>query len=158
VYHLTTDGTPPQKIVDGVYLEAVSPDGKHLIVGRDISDEDKKESQLEGINLAAPANAVPICRDCWAQWSGDGRWLYVGLGQQVTGYARREHGLMVAVPVDPQTGLPRITQVIREQSELLKLPGAKAVAPLGAGISPDGSVTAFIRSTANRNLFRVPLQ
>jgi serine/threonine protein kinase len=158
VYHLTTDGTPPQKIVDGVYLEAVSPDGKHLIVGRDISDEDKKESQLEGINLAAPANAVPICRDCWTQWSGDGRWLYVGLGQQVTGYARREHGFMMAVPVDPQTGLPRITQVIREQSELLKLPGAKAVAPLGAGISPDGSVIAFIRSSANRNLFRVPLQ
>ena len=48
VYHLKTDGTPPQKIMDGVYLEAVSPDGKHLIVGRDISDEDKKGEPVGG--------------------------------------------------------------------------------------------------------------
>jgi Tol biopolymer transport system component len=158
VYRIAADGTPPQKVIDGVYLEAVSPDGKRLMVGRDISDEDEKESQLEAVNVADPANSVPICRSCWAEWSGDGRWVYISIGQQVTGYAKREHGVIVAVPVDPQTGLPRITQVIREQSELLKLPGAKAVAPLGAGISPDGSVIAFIRSTANRNLFRVPLQ
>ena len=118
----------------------------------------KKESQLEAINLAAPADSVPMCRDCWAQWSGDARWVYIGQGQQVTGYARREHGVLVAVPVDPQSGLPRIKQLIREQSDLLNLPGAKAVAPLGAAISPDGSVIALIRSTANRNLFRVPLQ
>jgi len=158
VYRTTADGTPPQKVIDGVYLEAVSPDGKRLMVGRDISDEDEKESQLEAVNVADPGNSVPICRNCWAEWSGDGRWVYISIGQQVTGYAKREHGVMVAVPVDPQTGLPRIIQVIRDQSELLKLPGAKAVAPVGAGISPDGSVIAFIRSTANRNLFRVPLQ
>jgi hypothetical protein len=59
--------------------------------------------------------------------------------------------------VDPRTGLPRIKQVMREESEFLKVPGAKVVAPLGAAISPDGSVMAFTRSTANRNLFQIPL-
>ncbi len=157
VYRLALDGTPPQKIIDGVFLEAVSPDGKRLLVGRDISDEDQKATQTEAVNLAAPATFVPLCRNCWGGWSGDGRWVYVSHGQNIVGYAKVEHASKIALPVDPQTGLPHIDHVMRGESELLKVPGAKVVAPQGAAISPDGSVIAFTRSTANRNLFRIPL-
>jgi Tol biopolymer transport system component len=156
VYRLPTDGTPAQKVIDGFTLESVSSDGTRLLVGRDVDDE-QKDIQVEAVNLAAPATFVSVCRQCWTRWSGDGRWVYIGFGQSVVGYARQEHRSTIAIPVDAKTGLPRIGQILSEESQALKLPGAKVVAPQGVAISPDGSVIAFTRSTANRNLFKVPL-
>jgi eukaryotic-like serine/threonine-protein kinase len=156
VYRLPTDGTPPQKVMEGVVLESVSPDGTRLLVGRDSSDEEK-DTVVEAVRIADPSKPVPICRNCWAQWSGDGRSVYLSIGQNTSGYARREHASIIAVLLDPQTGLPRVDHVIREEAEFLKLPGARVVGPLGAVISADGSVIAFTRSTANRNLFSVPV-
>lgn len=158
IYRLASDGSQPEKILAGVFLESVSPDGTRLMVGRDVNNEEgQHETQIEAVNLAASSSLVPVCRNCWAGWSGDGHWLYISRGENVIGYATLEHASQVAIPVDPNSGLPRIKQVIRTQSDLMKLPGAKVVAPLGAAISPDGSVIAFTRSTANRNLFQVPL-
>jgi hypothetical protein len=157
IYLFPTDGTSPQEIIEGVFLEGVSPDGTRLLVGRDIDAEDQKATQIEAVNLRAPATFVPICRYCTAQWSGDGKWVYVKYGHASLGWARRQNASNVAIPVDPQTGLPHLRRAIRDESELLNLPGAKPVGPLGAAISPDGSVVAFTRSTATRNLFKVPL-
>ncbi len=157
VYRMRTDGSAPEKIVDGVFLESVSADGQRLLVGHDISGEEQ-EMQLEAVNLASPAAPLPICRQCFGRWSGDGRWVYISTGQNVAGYARREHGSTIAIPVDPKNGLPRVgNSIIRQEAELLALPGARVVGPLGAAVSPDGSLIAFTRSTANRNLFRIPL-
>jgi Tol biopolymer transport system component len=156
VYRLSTDAAVAEKVLEGVALESVSPDGTRLLVGRDVDDE-LKETQIEAVNLTQPATFVPICRQCWTLWSGDGHWVYIGFGENVVGYARQEHRSTVAIPVAAQTGLPRIGQVLREESQALKLPGAKVVAQQGVAISPDGSVIAFTRSTANRNLFKIPL-
>ncbi len=156
VYRQRTDGSAPEKIMEGVFLDAVAPDGKRFIVGRDVS-EDQSELQLEAATLDHPGQTMPLCRACWAGWSGDGHFVYIGMGQGVYGYARREHASIMAVPVDGQTGLPVLPRVIREESELLKVSGARVVAPLGSAISPDEKVIAFTRSTANRNLFRIPL-
>jgi Tol biopolymer transport system component len=157
VYRVATDGSQPRKIMQGVFLESVAPDGERLLVSRDVSEDGQNDIQIDAVNLAAPSTFSPVCRNCWAGWSGDGRWVYVSAGQNVVGYASLEHASKVAVPVDPTTGLPHIKQVMRDESEFLKVPGAKVVAPIGAAISPDGSVIAFTRSTANRNLFKVPL-
>lgn len=158
IYRLPMDGSSPQKILEGFFLEAVAQDGTRLLVGRDSGDPDQKETQIEGVSLAAPSTLFPICANCWARWSGDGRYVYISFGQNNVAYARQEHGSTIAIPVDLTTGFPRIPRELHAEAELMKLPGARVVAPLGTAISTDGSVIAFTRTIANRNLFKIPLQ
>jgi Tol biopolymer transport system component len=99
----------------------------------------------------------PICangRLCPCAWSPDGRFLYVSwqLG------SRTSPGRSVALPVNPETGLPDLPAAgIHSAEEALAIPGSRVVEQSGIVPGLDPTTYAYIKTTAQRNIFRIHL-
>lgn len=108
--------------------------------------------------VAIPVNGNSprrICNNpCVAKWAPDGRFLYVGLrpGSQTS------PGKTVAIPIPSGETFPNLPATgIRGLDEGAALPGASVIERWNISPGPDPSVYAYLKTTVQRNLFRVPL-
>jgi len=158
------DGTGLARVLDKpvIYLLAVSPDGKWLVVWLE-----QKDSESPSAVLLYPAEGGKprlLCRKCGAtgpaylgasivNWSPDDRYFYLRLelpGMQVSS--------VHVIPVPPGQSLPAIPERgIESIQDVLAIPGVRTIPYSDVFPGRDPSVYAFVRSTTQRNLYRVRL-
>jgi Tol biopolymer transport system component len=159
VYRVKEDGGDLRKAIPQptYFLHGVSPDGKYLAVSVPYSTGETGT----GATMLYPVHGGSATMICVCgnrapdapqpvSWSPDGKLFYISLvgGQTV-----------FAVPLRPSQVLPPLPAAgIRSPEDAAKLPGAKLFPVSGAFPAPDPSVYAYAKFTAQRNIYRIPLQ
>jgi len=157
VYRIREDGGGPQQAVPNAigYFYGVSPDAKSLAVY-------ESRTVLVYPTGGGPPTAVctAICGSAGGEnrgitppavsWSQNGKFLYINV---------RRAGEIVAVPVPPGRNLPALpASGVHTVAEAEALPGARVIHEQRAYVGPNPSVYAFVRATAQRNIYRVSLR
>ena len=123
-------------------LQTVSPDGRSAVA-----------ILQGGASFLFPIDAdgapVKLCGGCYAQWSPDGRWLYVTpTGSKQTLALPVEHG--ASAPQIPSGGL-------RSADDHALVPGAVVLDMEFVSPGLDPSTYAYVKTSLQRNLYRVQL-
>ncbi|HEV8144900.1 MAG TPA: protein kinase [Bryobacteraceae bacterium] len=158
VYRVNADGGDSRKVLPQAVLSlnGISPDGKYVAVSvpAGMDETGSGATVLYPLDGGSPTT-ICICgnraRDAPepVSWSPDGKLFYVSMvgGQSV-----------YAVPLGAGQLLPPLPPAgIRSPAEAAALPGAKVFPVAGAFPSPNPSIYAFPKFTAQRNIFRVPV-
>jgi hypothetical protein len=153
VGQMMKDGSGRSKVVPYPIstFQNVSPDRRWLIAIIPLSDAGKSWG-----SMAVPtAGGSPrrICAAvCMSAWSPDGSLLYVNVEQK----SRTSPGRTVALPVDPETGLPDLPETgINSAVEALSIAGSRAVQQANIVPGADPATYAYIKTTVHRNIFRI---
>jgi Tol biopolymer transport system component len=158
IYRVREDGTNLQKAIPhpvhfGPY--SVSPDGNHVAAWVQGSTEERASSVMVfPLNGSAP---TMICGKCAyrdsefpspVNWSQDGKFIYLGF------WANGAY----AVPLPGSQLLPRLPLAgIRSIEDAAALPGAQRFPVAGAFPGPTPAVYAYSKTSAQRNIYRVPV-
>jgi eukaryotic-like serine/threonine-protein kinase len=151
VHRMRLDGSGDEQLWNQkVITVATSPDGRYLAVT--VPGEKPSVWQLEIVDWAQK-RVQPVCADAIAYWSDDAKSLIVvgGFGKAATRAPSYIISLAgTSLPALPAKGLSNITQ-------LAELPHVRVVPErlIGPGRSPDTYV--YIKTTVQRNLYRIPL-
>ena len=154
IYRIWAHGDPEKAVARPVlFFQSVSPDGAWLVArveaapGIDSSQE----------NLAFPTSPgrspVLLCSECEVDWTANAKSLVVRLGDRETSQSARTF----VVALDPRETLPDLPpHGIRSQADLAKL---RVTHTLNGFVYPADALplVAFVRSTTERNIFRVRL-
>jgi len=150
LYRVRKDGTGLQKASEFplVNLFDAHPSHKWLVVGM----------QPHGEVIFPAAEGTPIFTHLpapeWLRWSGDGKHLFVMSPND------KKPNVMV-VPLSPGEVLPASFtrgKNFPSEEEMAKMPGVRSI-PLAEVVpGPTADVYAFTRETAQRNLYRIPIQ
>ena len=133
-----------------------SPDRRFLIFDAALPGMTKLNAPA---TYALPLEGGPpkwICDGiCQVSWSPDGRYFYV---ETIAESRENPAGRTVAIRVPAGATFPASPpgEVLRPEN-WAKLPEAKIVEHAGIGPGPDPSVYAYVKSSTQANLFRVPL-
>jgi eukaryotic-like serine/threonine-protein kinase len=154
VYSVQKDGTGLRKVVEApvAALEGISPNGQWLVV------------RLPGAKGASTTafplhGGSPICviapgvgADHAVRWSLDGRSIFIVLLERNLVYAQT-----YALPLPRGRWLPQSpVDGFTREADMTKTSGGREI-PSYAAPGPTSGTYAFVRSTVQRNLFRVPL-
>jgi len=72
--------------------------------------------------------------------------------------SRTSPGKTIAIPVEPETGLPDLPEAgIQSADVALASPGSRVVDQSSIVPGPDPGTYAYIKTTAQRNIFRIDL-
>ncbi len=151
IYRIKMDGSEPQKATETpvLFFMSASPDGMWLTA---------QVAAPSGTSVVAlPVShdkPVPICSDCEADWTADGRSFVVRLALNNASNGART--LVVALGLHET--LPRLPPGgIRSEKDLA---GSRVLYALDGFLYPGDSaqVYAFRRETIQRNIYRVPLR
>ena len=159
IYRVKEDGTDLRRISPSpmFFPFSVSPDGRWVPVAEGPSPD------MRNALMVHPADGGPpllVCR-CYPppdidngpmppqmSWSPDGRFLYVKYEQS-----------LYAIPLKAGQMLPPIPPAgFQSKEALAALPGARLVSDQPVFPGPDPSVYAYMKVSANRNIYRVPVQ
>ena len=160
LYRMREDGTERQRLVPESTTRAgygagtnVSPDGRWVLVAM---QRPGAEGRLFTV-MAYPAEggeAVPVCDDCDVEWGPGGKFLYLSFGA----FSFYNVGITVAIPIPGGEALPALPDVgLQGEEDALALPDVRIIEPGFIAPGPDPSIYAFVRSTVQRNLYRIPL-
>ena len=163
LYRMREDGTDRQRVVPEPITRFSafrvgglgSPDGRWVLaaVGRPGTDESiftVKAYPAEG------GEAAPICDDCWVKWGPGGKFLYVTF--RLFAASDPNVGITVAIPIPSGEALPALPDDgLQKEADALALPDVRIIRPGSIAPGPDPSIYAFVRSTVQRNLYRIPL-
>lgn len=144
LFRMQTDGSGLQRIFSTPVLAllAVSPDGKWIMGGMAQPSPDWAPD-----TLALPLDGGParkICAAlCGAQWSPDGRFIYVT-------FNAKTH----VIPIPPGRHLPDLPASGIGQANLQ---GTREIPQENVSPGPDPSTYVFTEQSSLRNLFRIPL-
>jgi hypothetical protein len=150
------DGSERSKVlpdpVSGIY-GGVSPDRRWIAVSLPRTDD------RTGDIVAAPTAGGAPRRICEGfrpvAWAPDGRFFYVGVARST----RTSPGKTLAIPLRPGESIPAIVPSgIRGLEDAAAFPGSRVIEGWGITPGPDPSVFAYVKSTMDRNLFRIPLR
>jgi hypothetical protein len=142
--------------VDGL-LASVSPDAEWIAVRSFQLSGEEAGGRLPYDAYSVRGEArVPICLGCrTVRWSADGRFFYIafaGMGVQTAG------GKTIALPIRPSQHLPDLPAAgVKSTEEAAALPGVVVIDHGNVSPGRDPSVYAYIKQTAQRNLYRVPI-
>jgi serine/threonine protein kinase/Tol biopolymer transport system component len=157
IYAVQDDGTGLKRAIPSpvYFLYGVSPDGKQLAVW-------EPEPGAENLNWVSVypldgGSPVPICKGCGGRtgefppllsWSADGKFAYFSFWSMAS----------YMVPLRPGQILPPLpASGIRSPDDAGALPGARKFEVAGAFPSPNPSVYAYSKASAQRNIYRVPV-
>jgi serine/threonine protein kinase len=150
VYRMKADGSGRRKINSDRILdiEGVSPDGRWVLAGAPVANPDysaeTKAFPVDG------GEAIALCEGyCRMHWDTTGKFVYLFFPQAVSGSA--------PLPVQPETGLPKVPAGGIARGEDLKSTKAAPTIPwvVDSAVSP--SVYAYTRRNTRRNLYRIQL-
>ena len=116
----------------------------------------------EGSGLATIASPVcegvpaRICRGaCFANWDSSGRFFYIELETP----SGASPGKTLAIPVRAGTVFPKLPDGgFTGHENLAKFPGSRVLDGWAISPGPDPSVYAYVKTSVQRNLFRIPLE
>jgi serine/threonine protein kinase/Tol biopolymer transport system component len=157
IYRVKEDGSDSTKVIPTAvyFLYGVSPDGKHVaawVTGP--TDETANAVMVYPVEGGSPTMICGTCggRDSelpqFVSWSPDGKLLYLSIWGQAT----------YAVPLRPGQILPALPAGgIQSVEDVAALPAARPFPVPGAFASPDPSVYAYSKVSAQRNIYRVPV-
>jgi eukaryotic-like serine/threonine-protein kinase len=137
-----------------VRFETVSADGKWVVAEAPTGDKDVTRGVMA--YRVDDGTAKRVCYNlCVVRWTGDGKFLYVGLPGG--GGASRNFKTFV-VPLHPSESFPDLPDTgIKSESDLAQVRGVKVLNDrIHPG--PDASLYAFDHSTEHRNIYRVPIR
>ena len=148
IFRMGEDGDDVHRAVAEpvLFFMSISPDGAWLVA--------RVASKELGANAAVAfstqdGRTVPLCADCEADWSPD------GLEFVIRGLLLQRTSLMIALAQGES--LPQLpASGIRSQADVAALTGVRA----GDGLQypgRGGTVYAFVKSSIQRNIYRVPL-
>jgi Tol biopolymer transport system component len=151
LYRMKPDGTGRQKISGTPILALirVSPDGKWVSVWGTSADEETPSGVL--LFPADGGEPVMLCGRCVAAWSPDGRLLYAAPRQMV-----EDTGRTFVFPFH-DAALAALRSAIDSATARNATPGVRVIEHAMVVPGRDPSTYAFMRSTAHRNLFRIPV-
>jgi DNA-binding winged helix-turn-helix (wHTH) protein/Tol biopolymer transport system component len=156
VGRMNEDGSGRSKVVPYPIstFQGISPDRRWLIA---ITPQKPEKTATFMAIPTGGGSPRPICaggRVCPSAWSPDGRFLYVS----IEATSRTSPGRTVAIPVAPDTGLPDLPEAgIQSIEEALAIPGTQVVERSNVIPGLDPSTYGYIKTTAQRNLFRIAL-
>jgi Tol biopolymer transport system component len=137
-------------------LQSASPDGEWITLRTSVpSSESGGKLPIDAYPIHGGA-PVRVCQSCTVvRWAADGRFIYLaftGMGTQIA------VGKTVALPVPPGKHLPDLpVSGVKTVEEAAALPGATVIEQGNISPGKDPSTYAFTKVTAQRNLYRVPI-
>jgi eukaryotic-like serine/threonine-protein kinase len=151
LYQVKLDGTERRKITEMKIFdfEGISPAGRWAVATAPGSDEERPYAVLAfPVESGTP---VTICRAlCRPRWDAEGKFMYLAFAQQA-------EGINYALPLQPGSGLPAIpANGLTGSTDASQVKSVKVMRH-GVQAALNGSVYAFVRSTARRNIYRIPL-
>jgi len=152
------DGANRTKVVPFPIIgtAAVSPDRRFVMLTALVPDA-KPPNSVETMAIPiAGGQARPICWDCKATWSPNGKYFYVAIDPPSRGHPT---GTTVAIPVPAGETLPPLrASGMRGEADWLAIPGSQAIeqGSIAAGLDP--STYAYVKSAVHANLFRIQLR
>jgi hypothetical protein len=152
------DGTGRRRTLDRpiVDLQAVSPDGGHVVLALPAADRPVIETVVASV-LGGPPRV--ICSEfCPTRWSPDGRYLYVETRQPSTTHpGPGAHTLII--PLASGRAVPDPAADPGEALETWEtLPGVTRIERGYIDPGPDPSTYIFRKQEQISNLFRVPIR
>jgi serine/threonine protein kinase len=151
LYRMSQDGSERRKVLSDpiVDLFAISPDEQWALVTHQVpGDVSLRAYPLRG------GPPVPVCNRCRARWAPDGKSIWFAITEGLMGTQRAT----IVVPLRGGTMLPPLPPAgIQSREELLTIPGAQLILDRTAVPGPTPSTYAFSRTSAQRNLYRIPL-
>jgi Tol biopolymer transport system component len=150
-YRVRSDGTGLRKAIEQpiAILRTLSPDGRWLVAWAPTPGDGPAADQVFPLG-GGPA--VLIGGGSEVQWSRGGGAF------SLTGGVVAE-GRTYLIPLAPGEVLPRIPAGgLRSEEDVARLPGARRVDDPVAVPGPSPDVYAFLRTTTQRNLYRIPIQ
>jgi Tol biopolymer transport system component len=158
LFRVKEDGTGRERIrpdLTDVVLASVSPDGEWVAV-RDLRPSAEEDGVL-------PSDAYPvrggtpvrICLGCRrTKWSPDGRYFYVSF----IGMGHSPFGKTYALPIPTGRSLPVLpASGVKSEEEAAALAGVTVIEHGHISPGRDPSVYAYMKVTAQRNLYRIPI-
>jgi Tol biopolymer transport system component len=148
IYRVKPDGTGRTKIVPTpmLALASVSPDGRWVLASAPVSGDDVTVALWAYPTDGGPP--VRVCNVCKPSWSRDGRRWYLS----------EDDGRTYVIALREDNGLPDLpARGIRSTDDLAKLPVLQMIEQPRVAPGRDGSTYAFVRTTIQRNLYRIPL-
>ncbi len=151
--HRTRDGVNSQRIGSEpvIALLGCSPDGKWLLAGVAISEEEHTVA-----TVAIPAEGGPsvrVCHGCNAVWSTDGSLWYVTLNSFFGG---KQRTMTYAVQIPSGATLPKLPSGGITPENISSL---HVVKTFEGQVYPGGNLStyAYFRQKVQRNIYRIPL-
>lgn len=161
---MNEDGTGRRRVLDRsiMQLDSVAPDGSWALVG---AIRPGSHGEKNTIALVVPLNGgepFTVCDQCsygfggarqyapLLLWSREGRWIYVA------GRYFGATGTTFALPTSP-SDVPSVLRSIHNESDLLKIPGARALPQNDVYPLTGPSRYLFVRARTKTNLFRIYL-
>ncbi len=134
-------------------FETISANGQWVVAEAPVDSE----TGARGV-FAYPVNGGAARRVCYnlcsVRWTGDGKFLYLGL--PVGGDVSANYKTFI-VPLRHGKSFPDLPPTgIKSESDLTRLNGVRVINDL-ARPGPDVSLYAFDRLTEHRNIFRIPI-
>jgi eukaryotic-like serine/threonine-protein kinase len=150
VYRMKADGTARTRIVPTpiLALNGLSPDGRWLLAYTPMSGDDATLAVIAYPIDGGPA--VRVCDQCKVSWSRDARRWYLSVPwekERTYVIALREGDCMPALPDGG----------IRSKNDLAALSILEVVEQPRVAPGRDVGTYAFVRTTIQRNLYRIPL-
>jgi dipeptidyl aminopeptidase/acylaminoacyl peptidase len=154
IYHSKEDGSELQKMIATPFLNAqsVSPDGRWVA---------SQDSSSWGALVLYPAGSgAPrrVCDGCSIpqgtdptppsmQWTPDGKFVYVKFVSSTYAIPLRQGEMLPPIPASGFASKEAVAAV----------PGAKLISATDVYPGPNPSIYAFVKISAQRNIYRVPV-
>ena len=165
IYRIKEDGTGQEKLISDpvIYLLAVSPDGQWVVAWVAKKDVDSSQAVVAYPSAGGPAKL--ICEGCSytgsyyqaasiLSWAPNQRFLYLRTAFPGMGSTRT-----FAIPLRSGGALPMLPSPgIRSERDLLALPGSQLIERKDVFPGSDPSTYVFIRTTTQRNIYRLRLK
>jgi Tol biopolymer transport system component len=155
LYRMREDGTDRQRVLpDSTTRDygggiAVSPNGRWVLVTRGRPGTEKRLFTVYAYPVEG-GEAAPVCDDCFVDWGPGGKFLYVSFGFFAA--------YNVAIPIPSGEALPALPDNgLQGKEDARALPDVRILESGEIAPGPDPSIYAFVRSTVQRNLYRIPL-
>lgn len=162
LFRMKRDGSERRKVTDAPILEirSASPDRRWLVAGAPVNEVPSSADMAFPIDGGEPQRICPAV--CMSKWSPDGTRFYVT--PLVQGGA---NGATLVIPVPKGKSIPDLpANGIRSAQDAAALPGSKLIdlslidpGLSGYNVAPGMAADTFVyvKTTAHRNLFQIPL-
>jgi eukaryotic-like serine/threonine-protein kinase len=153
------DGSGARRIFPSrvLNIRRISPDRRFLMIDASLAGTTKLNGPAAYALPLTGGGPKWICNGiCDVSWSPDGRYFYV---ETVPASRENKAGQTIVIRVPGGSSFPPTPpgDVLRPEN-WAKLPGAKIVDHAGIGPGLDPSVYAYVKSSTQANLFRIPLR
>jgi Tol biopolymer transport system component len=155
VYRVKADGSELQKVVTTpLFPLAVSPDGQWIVV------QDPTAWGAMALYPAGAGSPRRLCDGCAPPWGTEPPAFYFGWAPNRAFAYWRIAGATYAIPLQSGQLLPAIPAgAVQSREGVAALPGARLISEQDRSVpGPSPSIYAFVRVSAQRNIYRVPVQ